>query len=195
MDNPTTTVETDSQTATVGPWRRISRTTEYDNPWIKIYHDQVKTPAHTDGIYGVVHFKNKAIGIVAVDDERHIWLVGQTRYPLNRYSWEIPEGGCPLDEDPLTAAQRELREETGLTAKHWSSILNMHLSNSVTDEEAIVYLATGLQQGQPELEDTEDISVLRVSMDGALDMIRRGDITDAISVAAILAVNSEDRLR
>lgn len=177
---------TDSQKQS--PWKRISRETVYENPWISVTHDNVKTPAGTDGIYGVVHFKNLAIGIVALDSEDHIWLVGQTRYAMNSYSWEIPEGGAPLNELPLEAAKRELEEETGLRARHWQKILSMHLSNSVSDEEALVYLASDLEQGRTRFEETEDITVKRLPLSDALVMVEQGEITDAISVAAILAV-------
>ncbi|NHN37706.1 NUDIX hydrolase [Pseudomaricurvus alcaniphilus] len=176
------------QAESVGPWQRLSRETVYENPWIRVSHDEVKTPADTDGIYGVVHFKSRAIGVIALDEEQHLWLVGQTRYALGCYSWEIPEGGAPLQEQPLAAAQRELQEETGLLADQWQQILHLHLSNSVCDEEALVYLATGLTQAQASPEATEDITVKRVAFTTAVAMVERGEITDAISVAAILTI-------
>jgi len=126
-------------------WTHHSREV-YENDWILVREDAVTRPDGNPGIYGVVHFKNRAIGIVPVDDEGRIHLVGQYRYPLNRYSWEIPEGGCPNDEKPLAAAQRELLEETGLVAKEWRLLGTAHLSNSITDEEAFCFLATGLTQ-------------------------------------------------
>ncbi len=173
---------------TANPWQTLSSTPVYDNPWIAVTEHRVIKPSGGEGIYGVVHFKNRAIGILPLDDEGHTWLVGQYRYTLKLYSWEIPEGGGRLDEEPLEAAQRELREETGMEAEHWQEILRMHLSNSVTDELAIVYLARGLRQGIAEPEDTEQLHVRRVPLEEAYQMVCRGEITDAISVAAILRV-------
>lgn len=168
------------------PWQCLSSTTVYKNPWIRVSHDEVITPGNTQGIYGVVHFANHAVGILAIDDEAHIWLVKQTRYVFGASTWEIPEGGCPVGEPLLAAAQRELKEETGLSARQWDLWLTMDLSNSVTDEKATVFLAQGLSQGESQLEPTEDIEVRRLSLEEALQMVLRGEITDAISVAAIL---------
>ena len=170
----------------VGGWRQLGVKEIYENPWIKVTHETVKTPNNTDGIYGVVHFKSRAVGILPVDDEGYTWLVKQSRYPLNQYTWEIPEGGAPIDESPLLAAQRELREETGLSANKWEPWLRLHLSNSVTDEEAIVYLATELSPGEMALEDTEDIQVSYMPLQQAINMAINGEITDAISVCALL---------
>ena len=172
----------------MNPWTTHAITTVYDNPWIAVTHREVTTPGGHPGIYGMVHFKNLAIGIVPLDEEQHIWLVGQFRYPLNQYSWEIPEGGCPLGTAPLDSAKRELREETGMEAREWTKILDMHLSNSVSDEAAVVYLAQGLSFGEPEPEETESLQLRRVSLETALNMIDSGEITDSISVAALLKV-------
>ena len=120
----------------VGPWRRRTRTVAYENPWIEVRHDEVDRPDGSPGIYGVVHFRNAAVGVVAVDDEGRILFVGQHRYPLDAYSWEIPEGGAPIDEDPLDGARRELAEETGFEAATWSELARFSLSNSITDERA-----------------------------------------------------------
>ena len=98
------------------PWTTLSTDNIYENPWIKLEQHQVINPAGGKGIYGKIHFKNKAIGIVALDENQNTWLVGQHRYPLNEWSWEIPEGGGPLEIDPLESAKRELKEETGLDA-------------------------------------------------------------------------------
>jgi len=167
------------------PWKIISTRRIYDNRWIGIREDAVLQPDGEPGIYGVVHFKHIAIGVLAVEDE-NIYLVGQYRYPLEQYSWEIPEGGCPQGEDPLAAAQRELEEETGLRAADWRKMGEAHLSNSVSDELAIWYLATGLTQGEDRPEGTEQLKVRRVSFNEALDMAMRSEITDAISLLAIM---------
>ncbi|MGQ9539837.1 MAG: NUDIX domain-containing protein [Armatimonadota bacterium] len=173
---------------THNPWQTLSSTEVYDNPWISVNEHRVIKPSGGEGIYGVVHFKNRAIGVLPLDDEGNTWLVGQYRYTLGQYSWEIPEGGGSLDEDPLYSAQRELREETGMEAEEWQEILRMHLSNSVTDELAIVYLARRLKQGEAQPEDTEQLQVRRVPFEEAYRMVCTGEITDAISVSAILRV-------
>src|SRR6478752_6290007 len=128
-------------TEKVGGWKTKTSTTMYENPWIKISHEEVITPKGTDGIYGVVHFKNIAIGVVPIDDEGNTWLVKQSRYTLNQHTWEIPEGGCPKNEEPINAAKRESEEEVGLQARDWQQLMAMHLSNSVTDEFCVVFVA------------------------------------------------------
>jgi 8-oxo-dGTP pyrophosphatase MutT (NUDIX family) len=168
------------------PWRTTSSRIIYDNPWIRVREDQVIRPDGREGIYGVVHFKNIAIGIVAVDEEEHIYLVGQHRYPLAQYSWEIPEGGCPENEEPLAAAKRELKEETGLEARQWTALGESYLSNSVSDEKALWFLATDLVQGEANPEGSEVLEIRRVSLDEALDMIERHEITDALAIIALL---------
>lgn len=160
----------------------------YENAWIKVEHRDVITPTGTPGIYGVVRFKNKAIGIVPVDDNGYIYLVGQFRYPLGEYSWEIPEGGGLLEHDPLDAAKRELKEETGLVATFWERIGRIHTSNSVTDEEGFIYLARGLSQEQAAPEETEDLQVRRLPLRDAVDMVMNGEITDSLSMCGILMV-------
>jgi 8-oxo-dGTP pyrophosphatase MutT (NUDIX family) len=169
----------------MGDWRTISSKGIYENPWIEVSHHEVLNPSGNKGIYGVVHFRNKAIGIVAVDDRLNIILVGQDRYPLQAYSWEIPEGGCPIGEDHLAAAKRELKEETGLEATHWEPLCKFHLSNSVTDEEGELFLAKNLTEGPPNPEETEWISLKKISLDEALKQIDQGEITDAITIMGI----------
>ncbi|HEX8651467.1 MAG TPA: NUDIX hydrolase [Pyrinomonadaceae bacterium] len=170
---------------TENPWRRLSTKEVYDNPWIGLREDAVVRPDGQEGIYGVVHFKNAAIGILAVDGE-FIYLVGQYRYTLGQYSWEIVEGGCPKGEDFLSAAQRELAEETGLRAENWEKMGEAYLSNSVTDERAVWFLATELTQGEHQPEGTEQLMVRRVPFSQALRMALTGEITDAISMLAIM---------
>ncbi len=169
-----------------GNWTIQKSELKYDNPWISVTEYAVINPAGNDGIYGEVHFKNIAIGIVALDEENNIYLVNQFRFVLNQNSLEIPEGGGHLFIDPLISAKRELKEETGLEANHWDKLMEMHLSNSVSNEKAIVYLAKGLTQGEMDLEETEDISVSKLSLIDAYRLVNENKITDAISVAAIL---------
>lgn len=173
----------------VNPWKLLSKEQIYSNPWITVEEHQVLNPAGGKGIYGKVHFKNKAIGIVALDDHNNTWLVGQFRYTLNEYSWEIPEGGGSLGVDPLEAAKRELLEETGITAKAWKQIMRIHTSNSVTDEEGFIFLAETLTFGANQLEETEaDLIVKKMPFTDALQMVLSGKISDSLSVAGILQV-------
>lgn len=170
------------------PWTVLSEKQVYDNKWIRLTEFDVINPSGGKGIYGKVHFKNLAIGIVPVDEDWHTWLVGQYRFTLDRYSWEIPEGGGPLEIEPLESAKRELLEETGLEASEWTPIMNLHLSNSVTDEYAIIYLARGLKQGVATPDETEQLQVKRIPFEEAWQMVESGAITDAMSVAAIQKV-------
>jgi 8-oxo-dGTP pyrophosphatase MutT (NUDIX family) len=171
------------------PWKTLSGEVKYDNHWIKVTEFQVINPAGGRGIYGKVHFKNKAIGVIPIDHELNTWLVGQYRYTVDAWSWEIPEGGGPLNETPLNAAQRELREETGLRAKNWSQIIRLHTSNSITDEEGFVFMAEDLEHGESSLEETEaDLKVWKLPLKDALQMVLSGKITDSMSVMALLMV-------
>ncbi|HLF79299.1 MAG TPA: NUDIX hydrolase, partial [Dehalococcoidia bacterium] len=130
------------------PWQTLSSELKYSNPWIEVTEHQVVNPSGGPGIYGTVHFKHLAIGILPLDHEGYTWLVGQYRYPLERYSWEIPEGGGVHGVDPLDSAKRELQEETGIEAKNWQRLVEIDMSNSVSDERATVFLATGLTFGE-----------------------------------------------
>lgn len=180
------------------PWQIVSGKTAYDNPWINVTEYQVINPSGNPGIYGKVHFKNLAIGVLPLDDELNTYLVGQYRFPLNQYSWEMPEGGGPEGTDPLDSAKRELLEETGLKANAWTEIQRLHLSNSVSDELSILYLARDLKQFEAEPEDTEQLVVHKVPFAKVYQMVCDGTITDAMTVAAVLRVQImilEDKLR
>jgi 8-oxo-dGTP pyrophosphatase MutT (NUDIX family) len=168
------------------PWTTLSSRLVYENPWISLREDQVLRPDGKDGIYGVVHFKNRAVGVLPVDEEGRIWLVGQHRYPLDAYSWEIPEGGCPDSETPEATALRELREETGLVAGRLELVATSHLSNAVSDEIAYIFRATELTHGPDDPEGCERIEIRRVEWEEVWSMLRRGEITDSISVIALL---------
>lgn len=171
------------------PWITQSIEIRYDNPWIRLEHHEVINPSGGAGIYGKVHFKNLAIGIIPIDEEDHTWLVGQYRYPLHAYSWEIPEGGGPLGIDPLDSAKRELLEECGLLATNWNLLLEMHLSNSVSDERALIYEASGLKKTAAAPEETEQLQLKRLPFSEAVEMVYKGEITDSISVAGILRLH------
>jgi 8-oxo-dGTP pyrophosphatase MutT (NUDIX family) len=172
----------------IGGWKTKTSKVVYENPWIKISHEEVLTPKGTDGIYGVVHFKNTAIGILPIDNDGNTWLVKQSRYALNQYTWEIPEGGCPHGEEPLDAAKRELEEEVGLQARSWDQLITLHLSDSVTDEFCVIFVARDLFPGTQQLEASEDIEYKKLPLVDAIEMVKSGEITDAISVAALLRV-------
>lgn len=171
------------------PWQITAEKMVYDNRWIELTEYQVINPSGNPGIYGKIRFKNFAIGVVPLDSEMNTYLVGQYRFALSHYSWEIPEGGGPLNADPLESAKRELLEETGLKASRWTEIQRMHLSNSVTDELSIIYLAQDLQQFEPEPEETEQLVIKKVPFDEVYRMVCNGEITDAITVAAVLKIH------
>jgi 8-oxo-dGTP pyrophosphatase MutT (NUDIX family) len=178
---------------TENPWQILSTKKIYENPWIAVQEDQVINPNGGQGIYGTVSFKNKALGIVPVDEKGYTWLVGQYRYPLEEYSWEIPmgggkivENGKDLDSQLLEAAQRELLEETGLIAQKWTLIAHIHTSNSVTDEEGFVFLAQELSQADSSPEETEALAVQKIHLSEAFEMVMRDEITDAISMIGIM---------
>jgi 8-oxo-dGTP pyrophosphatase MutT (NUDIX family) len=171
------------------PWTTLSSREVYSNPWIRVREDQVLKPTGTPGIYGVVEYLNRAVGVVPIDDHNHTWLVGQFRYTQNRYEWEIPEGGCPQGESLENCARRELLEETGLVAGHLEPLLlDLQLSNSVSNETAHLFIARQLTQAAPQPEDTEQLAIRRLPLPEAIAMAASGEIRDAMSVIALLAL-------
>jgi 8-oxo-dGTP pyrophosphatase MutT (NUDIX family) len=168
------------------PWKTLSSEIVYDTPWIAIERNEVINPAGNEGVYSIIQYKNKAIGILPLDEEDYTWIVGQYRYPIKEYSWEIPEGGGPLSDSPLESAARELQEETGIVARSYELLVRLHLSNSASDEEAFIYLARGLSFHESSPEETEQLEVRKVHFDELLEMVMKGSITDAMTVAAVL---------
>ncbi len=170
----------------INPWKTISSETKYDNTWIRVIESKVINPAGNDGIYGVVHFKNKAIAIIPLDEDYNTWIVGQFRYTMNNYEWEVAEGGSPEGEDPVEGAKRELLEEVGLEASSFEMILSMQLSNSVSDEISFTYVAKGLKYIGNSPEETEELHVRKLPFEEVFQMAMRGEIRDGLSVASIL---------
>ncbi len=174
-----------------GGWQRLSSELVYENPWIQVFHEDVLTPSGSEGIYGLVHFRGTAVGVVPLDENHNTWLVRQSRYTLDHHTWEIPEGGAPAGEDPARCAARELEEEVGLKAENFRELMRLHTSNSVTDEAGVIYVATGLSAGQQALDASEDIEVRKLPLEDAVAMVMSGEITDAMSVAALLRLALE----
>ncbi len=174
-------------------WKTLSSRTVFDNPWISVHEDHVINPGGGENQYGWVHFKSSAVAIVPVDSDGNTWLVGQTRYTLGKYTWEVPMGGSPDGESSADTAVRELQEETGLAAETFTELMTAHTSNSITDEVGYLFLAEGLTTGDAEPEETEDLTVRRLPLDEAVAMVYRGEITDALSALALL--RARDYLR
>jgi len=172
-----------------GPWTITARERVYRNPWIEIIHHEVVHPSGDPGIYGVVRFHNRAVGVLPIDETGHVWLVGQHRFPFDRYSWELPEGGVPEGEDPLAGARRELAEETGLQAAGWMELTRFDISNSVTDERAICFLAHDLSpapEADRHADPSEDLSLRKVHFQALLEAVLAGEITDSLTIMMVL---------
>lgn len=169
-------------------WKIQTVKTVYDNPWVRVRHYTVINPNGGQGVYGLVSPKSRAVGVVPITNDGQVVMVGQHRFACGDYSWEVPEGGASFDEDPQIGAARELAEETGYAAKHWLPILDMQLSNSITDECASCFVAWGLQSGDSQPDPTEAITVTHVPFGQVLDWVTSGKIKDAMTVAMILRV-------
>lgn len=169
-----------------GPWTMIKEEVRYNSPWIEVSQHEVIDPGGSSGIYGVVHFRNIAIGVIPMDEAGNTWIVGQYRYPVQAYSWEIVEGGGSRDIDPIISARRELREEAGIEASQWDEILRMDLSNSASDERAIIYLARGLSFVPAEPDHNEELELKKLPFEDLYAMVLRGDLVDSLTVAAVL---------
>lgn len=170
------------------PWQTLSTRLEFDNPWFTVTTHDTVAPDGSRPHYGKISFKNRAVAILPLDDQDHTWLVGQWRFTLDEYSWELPMGGAPREEALEAAAHRELKEETGLRAARLTLIMKLHTSNSITDEEGYVFLAEGLTPGEPEFDATEQLAIRRLPFEEARSMVMDGQITDAVTVAGILKV-------
>lgn len=170
------------------PWKTISSATKYENDWIKVTHNDVITPGNEKGVYGTVHYKNWAIGMIPLDNELNTWIVGQYRYPLNQFTWEIPEGGGELGISALETAKRELSEEVGLRAKKWNLIQRFHLSNSVSDEYGELFIAQELEEFENHPDSDEDLIVKKIAFEEVYKMVLNGEITDSMSIMGILKV-------
>jgi ADP-ribose pyrophosphatase len=172
----------------LNPWKTLKSELAYESPWISVTKHDVINPAGNPGTYSVVHFKNLAIGILALDAAYNTWLVGQYRYPIGQYTWEIPEGGGDLKLEPIESAKRELKEETGIVAQKWTKIQEMHLSNSASDEFCILFVAQDLRFEESEPEEVEQLEVRKVPFEELYQMVLRGEVTDSLTVTAVLKV-------
>jgi ADP-ribose pyrophosphatase len=172
----------------INPWKTLRSEKVYESAWISVTQHDVLNPSGNPGLYSVVHFKNLAIGILPLDADYNTWIVGQYRYPIEQYSWEIPEGGGKRDVPPLDSAKRELKEEAGIVAGKWTKIQEMHLSNSASDEFCILYVAQDLVFEEPEPEDTEQLELKKIPFSELYSMVEKGEITDSLTVTAVLKV-------
>lgn len=172
-----------------GPWKKLKEEERYATPWISVSHHDIIDPSGREGIYGVVHFKNLAVGIIPLDEDGNTWIVGQYRYPIKAYSWEIIEGGGSRERPPLESARRELREEAGIEAARWTEVLRMDLSNSASDEVAIIFVAQGITFHEPEPDHNEELALRKLPFSEVVSMVMRGELRDSLTVAGVLKVD------
>jgi 8-oxo-dGTP pyrophosphatase MutT (NUDIX family) len=168
------------------PWKTLSSRAIYQNPWFRVREDQVIRPDGQPGIYGVVEFA-PSVGVVAVNDQDEVALVRQWRYTKDALTWELPVGSSKASDASLeAAARRELREETGVEAAHWQQLGVLDCIVGATTERSTLFLATGLQLGNADLDPEEEIITEWVPFEMAIQMVAEGTITECISVAALL---------
>ena len=181
--------------ADANPYRVSGRKVLYDSPWIRLREDRVEHRRGGRVDYAICGFLRTACGVLALDAEDRVVLVGQWRYPLEAYSWELPEGGGEPHETPFGTIQRELQEEAGLCARTWEPLAFFHTSNSSTDEETFLFLAQDLYpaEGGDAPEDTEELACRREPYDECLQRVLSGEITDSLTVVAILALEARRR--
>src|ERR1700690_2334226 len=173
------------------PYPVLDRRFIYDSPWIRVREDRFRHRKGAEGRYAVCGFRRTACGVVALDEADQVVLVGQWRYPLESYSWEIPEGGGDVSESPFEAMRRELAEETGLSAQIWEPLCFFHPSNSSTEEEAFLFLATDLSPVQGHCsEDDEELMLHREPFPDCLRRVVTGEISDSLTVMALLALQA-----
>lgn len=172
------------------PWTTLSSEDVHESPWIKVIRHDVLNPAGKPSSYSTVHFKNIAVGVIPLDDDGNTWIVGQYRYPVNQYSWEIPEGGGPQGEQPIDTAVRELREETGIEAARWEKFMEFHTSNSATDEHVHLFLARGLTFHEAQPDEDEEIEVRKIPFEELYQMVLRNEIWDSLTIAGVMKLKA-----
>jgi ADP-ribose pyrophosphatase len=181
-----TMTHTHDRTDQSDPFTTLSTQTTYENPWIRVEHQEVLRPDGQPGVYGIVHFTNRAIAVLPIEENGDTYLIGQWRRPLERWSWEIPEGGVPFEEDIEVGARRELEEEAGLIAGTMVKIAEFDVSNCVCDEVGVGFLAYELSQGIMSPDPTEVLSIRRIHFTHVLDEIDQGIIRDAPTLVTVL---------
>ena len=165
------------------PWRDLGYRVVHETDWLALTEHQAIAPSGREATYGVLRFKNIATGVLPVHPDGTVTLVGQARFARSNYSWEMPEGGAPSGEDPFEAAKRELAEEAGLAAGNWALALKVEVSNSITDEIGLTWIAWDLTPVPREPDPTEVFRVVRVPFTTLLQEIERGAILDSFTVA------------